>query len=486
MNQPQLTVQYLILRPEQDQVSGPRGPRPAVFGADPAKVLAVDGPARRGGPVHIDLETVGTDPLAPDAAITTLAIANDLGVWVWDPRGWDSGAWDLLAAALTHAKWAAFNVMFDGAWLAARLGRLPPIECCTFVLFRMLANEDWPGQRWRLEIAQHDILGWPDSNKDRLQELMWKHGFSNKKEMWRLADLAPAEYQRYCAEDADASWQLRQRLETLATLTIGATGWAAVWQLASNEWSTSLGHHIEQQLRGMAFDSAGAQLYFDELCLQIRRIEGQLRAHPALAPHIEAWERGALEAAVRPTITIKRHRASKAERLEQVLRDPRWIFVPSEAKSLPAWQAAEGGFWVREEVVVKAPDTPEPARCNWESDPWLRWLLWGQPIKTAPEGSGGAFAARVVMQDVEGAARPHFRDEAGALTMIPLTETGQMPVGKSVLPLLGEVGKLLLEASALTKRRGYVESYIAGAQAGLLHPRMRAHGTSTGRMSGGG
>jgi len=462
------------------------------MGTDPHTVLQVGGPGRSGGPIHLDLETRGTDPLDPDAEITTLAIANDKGVWVWDPRNWEQETWDLVAAALTQCKWAAFNALFDGAWLMWKLGVLPPLECCTFLLFRMLANEDWPGQRWRLEIAQSDILDWPDTNKGRLQELMWSNGFSDKGSMWRLADLAPEEYQRYCAEDADASWQLRARLEDLTTGNAGPDVWAATWQMAREEWTAMIQLHIEQQLRGLDFAVDDAKKYYDELQIQIRQTEGKLRAAPILASHIEGWEGAALTAAAAPKMSIKRTRATKAQRDTEVLGDPLWLFGPSVSKSAPAWQQAEGGYWYKEAVEISSPVVTEIPRVNWESDPWLRWLLWGAPPgKTAPPGcgAGGAFAPAVVMAPVERDGNtqmvPHYRGPTGELTLLPLTPSGQMPVGKSVLPLLGEVGALLMEASMLTKRRGYVASYLAAERGGVLHPKLRVHGTSTGRMSGG-
>lgn len=484
------SVTYLILRPELIPVLRP-GPRPVVRGADPGSVLGPGAPGRTGGVLHVDLETRGVDPLAADAEITTVAIANANGVWVWDPRLWPTETWDTLAAALTECKWSAFNVMFDGAWLRWQLGKLPPVDCCTFVLFRLLANEDWPGQRWSLERAQLDILEWPDTNKDRLQSLMWAAGFSDKGSMWRLADLAPVEYQQYCGEDADASRQLRLRLEELTVSACGRAVWDSTWQLAREEWSTMLRLHIEQQLRGVAFDRVGGAAYYEALKLDIRKVEGQLRAHPLLAPHVEAWEAALLQAAVQPTVKIKRVRATKAQRDQEVANDPEWRFVPHQAAGAPAWQAADGGYWAKFSAEISTPALPAIPRVNWESDPWLRWLLWGTAPKSAPAGAGpgGAFAAQVelapVDQDGKEVMVPHFRTERGDLNVLPLTESGQMPVGKSVLPMLGEVGALLADASALTKRRGYVASYLAGEVDGVLHPRMRAHGTVSGRMAGG-
>lgn len=483
------SVSYLILQPERLPVLRP-GPRKVSRGARVEDILAPGGPGRTGGVIHLDLETRGTDPLDPDAEIMTVGIANANGVWVWDPREWEQHHWDTLHSALSDCTWAAFNVMFDGAWLAWKLGGLPPIDCCTFVLFRLLANEDWPRQRWRLEIAQSDILEWPDTNKGRLQELMWANGFSNKGEMWRLADLAPAEFQRYCAEDADASWQLRNRLEQLTKAHAGEDVWASTWQLARQEWSTMLKLHIKQQLRGVHFAVDDAKAYYDQLRIDIRRVEGKLRDHPKLAPHVAAWERALLKAAATPSIKIRKLRATKADR-EAILDQPDWVFYPSAAKSLPAWQADEGGYWAKEVAEVTTPEVGAVPRVNWESDAWLRWLLWGAAPKNAPAdaGPGGCFAANVELRPTEKDGRevqaPHFISESGAATLIPTTESGQMPVGKAVLPMLGEVGELLLEASALTKRRGYVASYVLAERDGVLHPRMRAHGTSTGRMSGG-
>lgn len=65
------------------------------------------------------------------------------------------------------------------------------------------------------------------------------------------------------------------------------------------------------------------------------------------------------------------------------------------------------------------------------------------------------------------------------------TDKGLTSVGKKALPHLGEPGKVLKEYRELRDRRKFVTALFNVQQKGVVHPRVKGHGTVTGRSSGG-
>lgn len=477
-----------------------RTPRPSTLhlgaAAGAALPTVLDRLVATGQPIHLDLETMGLDATDPDAWVVGLGLANAAGTWYFDCRTWGPGdrAWHLLRLAVQRVGWVAFNVPFDGAWLWRAWGGaanwVPPTYC-THVAFRLLTAEGWTGQRWSLAVACRDILGWPDSHKDVVAEALVKHGLTttrgtaDKGQLWRLAYLDPEVLGHYCALDADASWQLGQEfgpvLEQFPDLA----------QLVRREWVTHLSLLIEQQHAGMYVDTTALHARYLELQARLTELDAQLRAHPQLAPLIAAKEAALAGALYAPHVTHRRVRATLAECLDLNAKAQAagqeflggltwpaggyaWHFALSTSKSLAVAQRDVGGYWYRE-VEVRTPrnqDKPYP-RVNWASDAWLREVLYTlYPATQLPPNERGQ-----VQFQVESAVGP---------VVVDATDGGLLPVNLDVMVAYGEVGKLLTERSETEKEASYVTSYLEGVRGATYHPRLKAPGTITGRLSGDG
>lgn len=426
-----------------------------------ANVLEYLGPT----PVAVDLETTGLDPTDPDGRIVGVGLAGAAGTFYLDTRDWDKAdqRWDALVSHLTTVSVVGFNAPFDGAWLWGYRARHLNWLGCGHVLFRLLANEGHPGQRWSLAQAVTTLLGWA-SHKDPLEVLLAKHNIASKDDMCKLAALEPEAFARYCAMDAEAHWQLWHYLVAEAT----RCGYQAAVDMATTEWVSMIELLIEQQHHGVCIDVPRLTAYRTQLQHDIAKAEGVCRAHPQLAPHIQEWEtKLALE---HYTVRVSTKR-TKATRADTPAPNADWYWLPSTAKSLTKAQAAEGGYWYREttEVTVPKAATPRP-RANFQSDPFMRWLLYERCYPN-PKLGGGKAQVRL---------SPEFVVE------VRLTETGQLPVGKEVLPALGEVGRAITQLNQLNTRLSYVEAYLAAsARDGRIHAAYKAPGTLTARLGGG-
>lgn len=486
------TGQYLYLRPANPTLL-PRRPLQLLHTRPSSEAVATALVALGPGPLHLDLETTGLDATDPTLTVVGVGLCDAAGAVYLDVRHWVEGGaeWSALLAELDRRGFWAFNQAFDYAWLYRYNGRRHlTMLGCTSVLFRLLANESHPGQRHSLDVAMRTVLGWPASQKDTLDVLLRKHGIlkggshPDKGRMWELAELEPEAFAEYCALDAEASWQLQQVLEPQARKS-------EAWRFATQEWVTAIQLKVEAQHLGVKVDVPRLAAYAYKLRADIAQTLVDLRAHPRLASHVA--ERDAAKAAgfFDPQVTVSRVKATKAEwelagRPVPIIGNPEhwedppwgpdWKFAPSSAKTLARWQAELGGFWYREIRTERPRNVGKtPPAFNFESDPDLRWLLYERVYADPPPA---------VDRDTGTAT---LTLEGGRTVSVGLTDGGKLPVGKDVLPALGDVGALLSNYNALVKRLGYVKVYVEQAQrrAGRLHLDLRAHGAATGRWSGG-
>lgn len=462
-----------MLRPANPplQPAEPLGAYVADWGHDSDRLAAV---CTAGTVPHIDLETTGLDPSEPTLRIVGVGVAGPGGSLYLDVRAAPPEWWQSFFGWL-HQRgglWA-FNAGFDYSWLLRQALEVgvppPPLAGCTHVLFRMLATEGYWGQRWGLETAQLDVLGWPDSNKADLEQALVKHGLvtkagsADKGQMWQLAELEPELFGRYCALDALASYQLAEVLGPQARDS-------TVWRFVTQEWATAIQLKCEAQLAGILVDLPRLTRYHEQLKLNIAAGEQRLRAHPRLAPHIQELEQQRAATFFAPHITHRKLRPTKAE----FAADPEAYPDRDPAGDKhPTWQRVLGGRPYRLEVVSTPRNVDRQAPAfNWESDADVRWLLYERVYPTWTKAEG---KLRLEVED-------------GRIVEVGLTGTGLAPCGRDVLPALGDIGRLLTEVNELTKLEGYVRAYVAAAEraGGRLHLNLRAHGTATGRWSGGG
>jgi DNA polymerase I-like protein with 3'-5' exonuclease and polymerase domains len=468
-------TQYLYLRPADP----PLAPRPQ-------QILLPHAPTDREvdaalcslgtEPVHLDFETTGLEVCDPEQRVVGIGLANSRGRVYLDVRHWRERAdeWRAFFDWLNHVGYWAFNAGFDYAWCYRYAqARHTKLLGCTHVLFKLLANEGHPGQRHSLDTAMRQVLRWPESQKDTLDALLIKHGITlqngnaDKGRMSELADLEPIEFSRYCALDAEASWQLQQVLEPQARQS-------TAWRFATREWPCSIRLKCEAQWHGVRVEREKLAAFHADLSRRIDQTVVDLRAHPRLSPHIVEAETGWAAEAAKPHVTEARVKVTKAEVEERCQKGDHpedWWFEPSQAKTLAKWQRELGGYWYYIKYTER-PSTKKAKSFNFESDHDLRWLLYARIYPN-------------VAKDAERRiAKVQF--EEGRSVEVNLTETGLVPVGKDILPALGEVGALLGKYNQLTKLGSYVRSYLVISERdGRWHIDLRAHGAATGRWGGG-
>lgn len=224
----------------------------------------------------IDFETNGLDATASDFRLLGMGIANNCFSIYVDFRNIDDDNIRAALWVLGQCRLIAHNAMFDGACMYRYLNSWPNFIGCTLIFFKMLAAEGWTGQRWGLDVAIDDVLGWDVSNKDTLKELLDRHKLA-KSDMWKLADLEPVAFAEYCGADADACWQLWQYFQTVNE---------SVTEWHKQAFMPQIGLLVEQQFRGMMIDVDGLLKHKAKLQVRIVRKEQEFLKHTLVAPHV--------------------------------------------------------------------------------------------------------------------------------------------------------------------------------------------------------
>lgn len=227
----------------------------------------------------IDLETRGTDASLPDSAIVGIGFADDDGCFYIDLRALDPEVLSYIWEYLGAVKLTAFNVMFDGTFLQVATGKWLDWFGCSYGLFKQLSSEGHTGQRWNLDTAISDVLGWSVSTKKVFAEVLKERGLS-KGEMWKVE--API-LGVYSSGDADAGWQLWKYLSKVCQ------DFPFLMEYHQREFLTEVMLLAEQQIRGMYVDRPRLQIYHDLLATRIQEaMEGFLN-HGLVAPHIAEY-----------------------------------------------------------------------------------------------------------------------------------------------------------------------------------------------------
>jgi DNA polymerase I-like protein with 3'-5' exonuclease and polymerase domains len=386
-----------------------------------------------GSTYAVDLETTGLDFTDPTIKILGVGLANADGCYYLDLQNSTPMFRGILWQMLAKVKLVAHNMMFDLGFMERDARQsLQPVGC-TLVLFKLLAAEGWTGQRWGLDVAIEDILGWPDSNKDALKDMLAEHGL-RKDEMWKLGQLEPSKFGHYCALDAEACWQLWNYFTQLCE-----DEYPEIMTWHSQEFLTQIRLLNEQQANGIQIDRDQLGMYCYTLQDRMAHLLGQFRE----LPEVQEYEKKLTDAAV-------------FELNEK--RPPELTKTNKPSKRYEAWR-------------TKMVETVEQPLFNPNSKQQLAALFFEQMYTTTP---------------VDGRLHIYTRD-GGKIGEAELTPTGRPAVQKKLLPLLGAPGKLLAEYNKLAKELGYATKCLEKLDtAGVLHPQFKVHGTVTGRLGGDG
>ena len=242
----------------------------------------------------IDLETSGTDFTDAQCVVQQVGFAGATDCFGFDLQDADSTLLDSFWSRVSTCRLIAYNVMFDGPFVARDSGTSlreagALFQGCAYVLYKLLTTET-PNFQWSLGSAQELVLGWQDTQKDWLAAALKQHGL-RKDQMSQLARLERQDYLEYCVADAEGCWQLWQHMWATITHTphlVPLQSWLTVfcsqiWQLA------------EQQQRGIEIDKPALQEYNTDLQLRQEQSRLDFLQHRAVQPHVKAYNAKVVE-----------------------------------------------------------------------------------------------------------------------------------------------------------------------------------------------
>jgi DNA polymerase I-like protein with 3'-5' exonuclease and polymerase domains len=239
-----------------------------------------------GQPVVFDLETHGTNPKT--GTVRSVAIANDAGTLAVDLEALTWNDRRTFTSWLLEQPLVAHNMVFDGAWLYEKTDKMPQMEACTLVLFKLLATEGYLGQRWGLKQAMVDVLGWEESNEADL------YGWLKDNKL-KAKDMAQAPWDilgKYNALDAAGTWQLYKALRA----TIEEHGWENnVLEFHRKDFVNLIKLLIEQQISGMSIDIQALEKFDTQLSEKIEEKRQEFLADPEVKPHVEYYQEVIIE-----------------------------------------------------------------------------------------------------------------------------------------------------------------------------------------------
>lgn len=234
-----------------------------------------------GGTCAIDFETHGIDPTL--GTIRSVAIANDYGAIAIDCEKLSKGDRLILTNWLMEQDLIAHNAVFDAGWLYAKTGKMPKIEACTLVLFKLLATEGYLGQRWGLKSAMTELLGWPESNETDL------YGWLKDNKL-KAKDMAQAPWDvlgKYNVLDAAATWQLYKYLRSF----IEENNWEAqILKFHKEDFRNLMELLIEQQIGGMHIDLKGLEDFDKKLEAEIEEKRQEFLNHGEVKSHVQYYQ----------------------------------------------------------------------------------------------------------------------------------------------------------------------------------------------------
>jgi hypothetical protein len=415
-------------------------------------------------------------------------------------------------------KLIAHNLYFDASWIYRETGKHPPYLACTYGMLYQLANEGFEGQRWGLKWAQENILGWQNTNEERLDRWLIEYGYvknvskeqkqgyywypewvtkseqisygeftvegdeiihtiqvptdnsgrwvkPNKSEMWR----APSDILGYyCCLDADATYQLYTEV-----LAPALQRFPRLTDYHAKEFMTLVTSLVEQHIFGFRSD-----------------IDAAIKAiidHPDVKPHIIEWE----------SMKLKEHYAKEPDRYTKKKEKP-----AEPAKYKVVKLGKEPNKYKKDGTLSKNWERWDEKRKRAESPPisqtWLRWKSNVDAGKYEPKISLNWKNWHDKLRDILNAKVPAYLFnlnsgpqlrwllyEKMGFPVLLHTDSGLPATGGKALGAMGAVGKLLQKHDHLHKELSYVDAYLEMiTEEGRLHPSFRVPGTLTGRLAG--
>lgn len=423
-------------------------------------------------PLAIDIETTGLDPKrdAIDAIGFYDGVGPALSISTRSPailqqivRWWNTNS----------VRWFAFNTPFDGAFLGEQGVPMDLIQGDALVMFKLMSTEGWLGQRWNLDTAITDVLGWSLNSKQVWEDKL-KEAKLGKAEMWKAFDLDPIGYLTYNALDAAAAWQLMVECRQQAR----DREFSQVVEVHDNEFNSLIKLTIEQHLRGIQVDREEALRYEEELTAEIEIAERRFKTHPTVRATIEQWDNTATASATVTTTTEKKVWAKKSD---SPWSTPGW--VKGEREKPSAWEKTHGS-WYKLSTTTKIKHKKITGLFNLASsahrcDLFYNRGLFNWSIDRHPN--------RNAKNEWERTGTILIPTEDGHIAERSMTKKDGLPTDADTLAFFGEAGRLYGAWADLVKRKQFVTSLLelSDNEEGVWHPAARVFGTITGRSSAG-
>ena len=408
-------------------------------------------------PLVLDLETTGLHPRS--ARVVGFALANSSGSTYFH-IGESSQALSMFYEVCNQLDYnqtplVAHNVAFDSCFL--------PETCnwvfCTYAAYKHLASEGYAGQKWDLKSAQVEMLGWEDKGDVELVEWLEANKLT-KGDMWR----APKEILgKYCALDAESTWQLYHRV------LLPTVNRFKAYEIYHKHFLDLVWHVREMRMEGIHIDAEQLSEYNDKLTSRIMKKRTAFLMHTNVYTHVLNFNK---------TVYTQ----------EVTEKEPAKFKKGDELGNEPAKFKKDGGLsqnWVkwdarRQELEGKTPEV---------SQTWLNWEKKNQTYNLArttffgyePDKDLGLFNPQSskhkqwLFYETLGYPAKVFTDNEN---------NPQPAVDEEALQGFGEEGKLLIDLNEDLKLQSMVQSCLEKLDGNMLRVGLKCPGTYTGRLGG--
>ncbi len=432
------------------------------------------------GILAVDIETKGTQAAAGDSVIVGVGIASVDKILYFDFSRNSELANQAVLTFLTEYNQGlvGHNVFFDGAYLYRDTGVWLDWRFDTYALYKHLANEGHPGQRYGLKQAQIDLLSWDEKGDKELDEWLTvnhliKSAFRKeasdeelleKLEKGSLHVLKGEMYQApaailgyYCGLDAFST------LELLLKVFLPSIE-GQIFEPEYLEYHALFIQNVqklaEQQLSGITIDKSALELYQIALAEKVKTADKEFLEHPLAVEHVRDFNEQMVQ--------------------EVIAKEPPKFKALPKLGEAPAQYKKDGSIsktylkWEEKRLAVEALGEGEIAK-SWEN--------WEVRVKEARE-------------------KNHFNTQSGVqlawlfydrlnYPVLVYTDSGTASTGVKSLPGFGELGAVLKRHKDQVKELGYVGACLEHLYEDVngdfrLHPQFRAPGTLTGRLAGSG
>lgn len=449
--------------------------------ADPQDLPGLVSSAARSQFLAVDTETRGTDYSMNNAtSVVGIGLAWDTGSvylpWNEMPESDKIQIYNLLN---NHKGLLAHNVYFDQGILEREFSSRLRFHACTLVLYRLLSNEKWAGQKHGLKDGvMREILQWGDTNEAGIDEWLVGHGFykgnaridtdydalvaqynslgitgkrllnPDKAEMWRVPHsiLGP-----YCVLDAEACYlfyteHLRPILARFPEME----------KNFHSDWMYLVDLHVVQKFVGIEMDRRG----LDERAIQLEsHMDNLLRKFISMPETSEGIS--IIESRLRQTLIDSE--PTRYKQLQPIPKEPRMFNKSGElSKSYIRWKHLLDSGRYTIPVISK------------------NWIKWQERWQSAISGKDSRYSFNIQSrQQLTELLYEHMGFEIRIQT-----ESGLPATGGDALAAMGPAGAVLMERDDALKELGFINKYRELIEnRDTIHPSFAIAGAATGRMS---